>query len=111
MAWIVLDDNNFAPEVLDHNGLVMVAFWADWRGTCHMMVPVLEHVMTVFAGLVQVGRLDMDRYPHVSSQYGVHTAPTLMFFTAGEAIDQIQGVVSTRDLVDKLYALLVTVDD
>ena len=109
-AWITLDDDNFETEVLEHTGLVMVAFWADWRGSCHIMAPVVEHVATAFAGRMQVGRLDIDRHPHVPRRYGIHTVPTLLFFAQGKVVDHIQGVMSTRDLTDKLHALLDPLD-
>lgn len=107
---IALDDDNFATEVLDHTGLVMVAFWADWRGACHIMTPVLEHVATAFAARIHVGRLDIDRHPHVAGLYGIHTVPTWLFFSHGEVIDHIQGVISTRDLTATLHALLDSLD-
>ncbi len=105
-VWITLDDDNFEVEVLERAGLVMVDFWTDWQGSCHMMTPVVEHVATAFAGRIHVGRLDIDRHPHVASRYGIHTVPTFLFFSQGEALDQIQGVISTRDLTAKLHALL-----
>ncbi len=109
-VWITLDDDNFEAEVLDHAGLVMVAFWADWRGACHMMAPVIEHVAPAFAGRIHVGRLDIDRHPTMPRRYGIYTVPTFTFFAQGKVIDQIQGVISTRDLIDKLHALLDSLD-
>lgn len=104
-ACITLDDNNFAVEVLEYHGLVVVAFWAAWRGACHMITPVVEQVATAFASRIRVGWLDIDRHPHVPNRYGIDTVPTLLFFSQGRVIEQICGVVSTQHLIAKVQAL------
>ena len=105
-VWITLDDNNFEAEVRGHTGLVMVVFWSDTRGSCHIMAPVIDHVSTSFIGCILVGRLDVDRYPQWPRHYGIYGVPTLVFFLQGQVIDQIQGVISTRELTAKVQALL-----
>ena len=105
-VWIALNDRNFATEALDCSGLIMVAFWSDWRGSCHIMTPVIEHVAASFTGRLRVGRWDLDRHPELPRRYGVHTAPTLVFFQQGQVIEHIQGVISTRELSARTQALL-----
>ncbi len=104
--WIILDDDNFEAEVQGLTGLVMVVFWSDQRGSCHIMAPVVERVASAFAGRVQVGRLDIDDHLTVPRRYGIHTVPTLVFFAQGQVIDQIHGMISTRELTAKLQVLL-----
>ncbi len=104
--WITLDDTNFEAEVLGHSGLVMVVFWSDQRGSCHIMAPVIDRVASAFMGRVQVGRLDINAHWAIPRRYGIHTVPTLVFFAQGQVIDQIQGVISTRELTAKIQALL-----
>ena len=105
-VWITLDDSNFESEVRGHTGLVMVVFWSDSSGSCHIMAPVIDHVAASFAGCIRVGRLDVDRYPQWSSHYGIYAVPTLIFFLRSQVIDQINGVISTRALTAKVQALL-----
>ncbi len=73
-----------------------------------MITPVVEQVATAFASRIRVGWLDIDRYPHVPNRYGIDTVPTLLFFSQGQVIEQICGVVSKRYLIEKVQALLDT---
>ncbi len=54
-ACITLGDNNFEAEVLAYNGFFVVVFGANWRGSCHLIAPVVEQVATAFAGRIRVG--------------------------------------------------------
>lgn len=109
-AWIILDDDNFEAEVLNHTGLVMVVFWSDRRGSCHIMAPVINRVASVFTGCIRVGRLDIDEHLALPRRYGIHTVPTLVFFAKGQVVEQIQGVISTRELTTTLQILLDAVN-
>ena len=40
----------FETEVLKSNGLVVVGFWTDWSGSCHIMDPVIEEMLNTFSG-------------------------------------------------------------
>lgn len=105
-ACITLGDNNFEAEVLAYNGFFVVVFGANWRGSCHIIAPVVEQVATAFAGRIRVGWLDIDRHPCVPSRYRIHTVPTLLFFSQGRVVDQTNGVISKLELIHKLETLL-----
>ena len=108
-VWITLNDNNFEAVVRGLTGLVMVIFWSDSRGACHIMSPVIDRVVTLFGGRIQVGRLNIDHDSQSPSRYGIYTVPTLVFFHQGQIMDQVQGVISTRELTAKVKALLDTI--
>ena len=103
---IILTDENFDGEVLRSRGLVMVYFWADWCGACHMIFPVIEALASDFQGRIEVGKLDIDRNPRVAAQYGIPSTPTLLFFRNGRLVDHVVGVAPKRVLAEKLHALL-----
>ena len=103
---ITLTDENFDGEVLRSRGLVMVYFWADWCGPCHMIFPVIEALASDFQGRIKVGKLDIDHNCRVAAQYGIRSTPTLLFFRNGRLVDHVVGVAPKRVLAEKLHSLL-----
>ena len=45
-----LTETNFQSEVIDSSVPVLVDFWAEWRGPCKMIGPVIDQVATDQAG-------------------------------------------------------------
>ena len=56
---IVLKDSSF-DEALLANDLVLVDFWAEWCGPCKMIAPILEEIGKEKAGVLEIGKLDVD---------------------------------------------------
>ncbi len=103
---IALTEENFDAEVLEESGPVLVIFSAEWCGSCHMMAPVIEELASDYEGQINVGNLDIDHNPRIAAQYGIRSAPTLLFFRNGQLVDHVVGVVPKRVLAEKLHSLL-----
>lgn len=88
MSEVVLTDANFKAEVLDYKGVVMVDFWAPWCGPCRMLGPVVEELAGEYAGKVKIAKLNVDEAPDTSTQFGVSSIPTLIFFKDGKVVSQ-----------------------
>ena len=86
------DDNNFASEVLEADGPVLVDFWAPWCGPCRQIAPVVEQLAGENAGVIKIGKLNVDDAPNSAQNYGVSSIPTLMLFKDGEVVDRFVGV-------------------
>lgn len=93
-------------EVLNAPGLVMIDFWAVWCGPCRMIAPTVEELAKEFSGQVKVVKLNTDENPDIASRYKIMGIPTLMFFKAGQKVDQIVGAVPKPQLKAKLEGLL-----
>jgi thioredoxin 1 len=104
--YIILTDENFQREVLERTELVMVDFWADWCGPCHIMAPVIEELAAEFEGEVRVGKLDVDANPQAAETYGIRSIPTILFFQDGKIVDQVIGVAPKIELATRLKKLL-----
>jgi thioredoxin 1 len=81
---INVNDQDFAQAVLDSDLPVLVDFWADWCGPCHIVAPVVEEIAREHAGTVRVAKLNVDENPYTAQQYGVLSIPTLILFSRGE---------------------------
>jgi len=76
--YMTLTEDSFQSEVLESTKPVLMDFWADWCGPCHMIAPVIEELAAEFEGNIKVGKLDVDSNPRISMQYGIRSIPTLM---------------------------------
>ena len=106
MNEVILTDANFEAEVLQHQGLVMVDFWATWCGPCRMLAPVVEELAKEYAGKVKVCKLNTDDGAETSTKYRITSIPTIIFFKNGEVAGQVVGSHSKAALQEKLNALL-----
>ncbi len=105
---MTLSDDNFQSEVLESTQPVLVNFWADWSGSCHMMTPVIQELAADFAGRAKVVRLEVDHNSGVVAQYGVRSVPTFLFFKDGQVVDGVIGMAPKKELADKLNTLIQT---
>ena len=106
MNEVILNDSNFDAEVLQYKGVAMVDFWAPWCGPCRMLAPVVEELAGEYAGKVKVAKLNVDEAPDTSTQFGVSSIPTLIFFKDGKVVSQTVGLQTKSALQEKLNALL-----
>ena len=105
-TYLTLTDQNFQHDVLENTKPVLVDFWADWCGPCHMIAPVIEDLAVTFAEQLTVGKLNVDHHPETAHRYGIRSLPTLLFFKDGQVWEQLIGARPKSDITAKLQALL-----
>ncbi len=88
-----ITDATFESEILKHDGVAVVDFWAEWCGPCKMIGPVVEQLAGEYAGKVKVGKVDVDADNKYAQMYNVRSIPTLLFFKGGKVVDQVIGAV------------------
>ena len=97
---------NFNKEVLESKCPVLVDFWAEWCGPCRMISPVIEELYKDFQDKAIIGKVNVDSESDISTEYGITSIPTLLFFKDGEIVDKHIGPASKSELEDKLNALI-----
>jgi thioredoxin len=98
--------NSFEEMLSGSDVPVLVDFYADWCGPCHMMSPILEQVNAQLQGRIRVVKIDTEKYPELASQYEIYALPTLVLFKQGKPVDRIEGVVQAPQLVQHLTTLI-----
>ena len=98
---IVMKDSSF-DEALLTNDLVLVDFWAEWCGPCKMIAPILEEIGKDKAGVLEIGKLDVDDNIETARRYEVMSIPTLILFKKGEPVMRLIGARSKSALMKEI---------
>lgn len=99
---IEITDANFEQEVIKSELPVLLDFWAEWCGPCHMVAPTIEEIAGEYEGKVKVGKLNVDNNMNTAAKYGIRSIPTLMVFKGGEVAAQFVGVQPKNVITEKL---------
>lgn len=102
MSEVIVNDANFADEVLNPNIPVLVDFWAQWCMPCKMIAPILTEIAESYEGRLKVAKVDVDSAPKLAGEYKVISIPTLKVFKDGEVVNEFVGAGS-RDNIEALF--------
>lgn len=102
MAALHLTDSIFKKEVLESELPVLVDFWAAWCGPCKAIAPVIEDLEKEYNGKIKIAKVNVDENSKTTTQYGIMSIPTLIFFKNGKVMDQVVGALSKAELKKKI---------
>ncbi|HEX7304666.1 thioredoxin [Lentzea sp.] len=94
-----LTDATFAEST--RTGTVLVEFWAQWCGPCHMLSPVLDEIDAERDDLT-VLKINADENTATARDYQVMSLPTMLLFRDGVPIRQIVGARPKSRLLAEL---------
>lgn len=100
-----LTEATFDQELAQHQGLLMVDFWAEWCAPCKMLAPALDDLVRESGGKITLAKVNVDESPGLAARYGIRSIPTVLFVKGSQVVDQVIGVVPKAQLKKKLDAL------
>lgn len=95
-------DADFEEKVLKSSKPVLVDFWADWCGPCHMVAPVLEEIAGEKAADLTIVKLDVDANPLTSLRYGIMSIPSMLLFVDGIEKRRVIGARGKAQILGEL---------
>jgi thioredoxin 1 len=104
-AILNLNESNFDRELTQDEKPMIVDFWAEWCGPCKMIGPLLDEIAREKAGVVKIAKVNVDENQSLASKYNIRAIPALLFFKNGQLRDQVIGMTSKKDLLNRLETL------
>lgn len=101
MSVTEVTEEDFEYKVLNSSKLVLVDFYADWCGPCKMQSPICEEIAKEHPE-IKVVKVNVDKNPGLSEEYGVQSIPTLLIMQEGDIRKEFVGLTPKEDILEEL---------
>jgi len=101
-----MKSESFFRQIRTNPRPIVVDVWAPWCAPCRRMNPVFEELKELYAGRVDVLKVNADESQPLVKQLGVLGIPTTIVYRDGEEIGRRTGAMSRADLERMFEAAL-----
>ncbi len=84
---------SFEELVRDSQVPVLVDFWAEWCGPCHMISPSIKKIAAEHRNDLLTVKVNVDEKQHIAAKYRIQSIPTVMMFNKGKVIMRLTGAL------------------
>ena len=98
----VTTTEEFQNKVLEHSGMTLVYFHADWCSACKKYTPALNATVSQKGKEVNFVMIDTDKAGALAQEYRVSFLPTTVIYKDGKEVNRFEGVTSEQTLINSL---------
>jgi len=88
---LIIDKDNFEPEVVKSDLPVIVDFWGPQCAPCLALMPEVEKLAEEYAGRIKIGKLNSAENRRFCMSQKVMGLPTFLFYKNGECRGRLSG--------------------
>lgn len=101
MTVVDVTNDTFQKEVLDHKGVVLVDFFAQWCGPCKVTGPIIDELAETMKD-VKFAKVDVDNNQDLAGKYSIFSIPTFLILKDGEVKNQFVGAHSKESFEEEI---------
>ena len=94
-----LDAAAFDRQLTRSDIPLIVDFWAEWCGPCHMMAPAFAEAAKRLEPRVRFAKIDTEAEAGIAGRYAIRSIPTLIAFRGGREIGRQSGALPLEALL------------
>lgn len=98
---VVSFNKDYLENVKNSGKIILLDFYADWCGPCHMLSPVVDEFAEENPDFV-VGKINVDKEPELSEEFGVSSIPMLVVMKDGKILNKSVGAKSKQQILEMI---------
>ncbi|NHJ14979.1 MAG: thioredoxin [Candidatus Thorarchaeota archaeon] len=102
---VLLTDATFW-QTIQQTKIALVDFYGEWCQPCKQLVPIFASLAQDYKGKAFFGKIDIDRNPRTTAQFGVQSVPMVIVFKDGKPAGTLPGLRPYNDYDMILEGLL-----
>lgn len=118
MSVILLNEETFLQRVADYRNPhaewkykgdrpAIVDFYATWCGPCRVLSPALEEIASVYKGVIDVYKVDVDLCEAIADAYDIRSIPTTFFIPLHGRPVKMVGAITKREIERQITEVLL----
>ncbi len=88
---VLLTDATFW-QTIQRTKLAFVDFYGEWCQPCKQLAPIYAALAQDYKGKVFFAKIDIDRNPRTTAQFGVQSVPMVIVFKDGKPVGSLPGL-------------------
>lgn len=84
----------------------MIVFFAGWCPKCGMMMPIVEKIKHLYAEVLSVKKIDVEKESEIAGDYSIQIVPTFVIMKERQEIARMAGIIAEETFIERIETML-----